>query len=200
MLTPFDCHEPRGRPGDRERLAPLVLQPQMKSCLRNPLDVLTMRDWDRAMARHAFHAALPSPIRNRRNKGGIDVHMRFTVERDRPSLRERLLEEELVRAGMLARPALARALAVGPEIKTRSGESLEYAASRHGWRVGGGRTRQGRATCGRLPPERQGSWIKTSKRPGMGLWNVAARAMPIRRPGLRWQHCASPRRHGPMVQ
>ncbi len=52
--------------------------------------------------------------------------MRLALERNRPLLRERLLEGERVRAGMLVRPALERALAGGPDLKTQSGESLEY--------------------------------------------------------------------------
>ncbi len=44
--------------------------------------------------------------------------MRLALERNRPLLRERLLEGERVRAGMLVRPALERALAGGPDLKT----------------------------------------------------------------------------------
>lgn len=127
VLAPFDFYDPLGESGDAERIAPLISQPLMELCLRIPLDVLTLGGWDRAIARRAFHAALPAQIRNRRNKGGIEAHMRVTVERNRALLREVLLEGELVRAGLLVRPALERALAGSAEIKTQSGELLDYA-------------------------------------------------------------------------
>ena len=52
----------------------------------------------------------------------------MTVERNRRLLRELLLEGELVRAGLLRRAPLERALGGGAEIKTQSGELLEYAS------------------------------------------------------------------------
>ncbi len=127
VLAPFDFYDPFARPGEAERIAPLVSQPLMEACLRIPVDVLTAGGWDRAVARRAFHDALPSPVRNRRNKGGMEAHARVTVERNRPLLRELLLDGELVRSGLVVRAALERALAGHAEIKTQSGELLEYA-------------------------------------------------------------------------
>ncbi len=127
VLAPFDFHHPLGMPGDAEHLATPVSQPLREVCLRIPVDVLTTGGWGGAIARRPFRDALPSPIRNRRNMDGIEAHMRRTVERNRLLLRELLLGGELARAGMLVRPALERALAGRPEIKTQSGELLEYA-------------------------------------------------------------------------
>ena len=128
VLAPFDFYDPLAVPGDAERIAPLVSQPLIELCLRIPVDVLTAGGWDRAIARRAFGEALPAQIRNRRNKGGIEAHSRLTVERNRPLLRELLLDGELVRCGLLARAALEQALAGRAEIKTQSGELLEYAS------------------------------------------------------------------------
>ncbi len=127
ILAPFDFYDPLGAPGDPERLAPLLSQPLMELCLRIPVDVLTMDGWDRALARRAFFDALPPQIRNRRNKGGIETHMRLTVERNRVLLRELLLDGTLVANGLLDRSGLERALAGRAEVETQSGELVEYA-------------------------------------------------------------------------
>jgi asparagine synthase (glutamine-hydrolysing) len=127
ILSPFDFYDPLGVPGDPERLAPLLSQPLMELCLRIPVDVLTTGGWDRALVRQAFYDALPPQIRNRRNKGGIEMHMRLTVERNRALLRELLLDGMLVANGLLDRSAVERALAGRAEIETQSGELIEYA-------------------------------------------------------------------------
>lgn len=127
VLAPFEFYDPLGVAGDAQRLAPLLSQPLMELCLRIPVDVLTTGGWDRAIARRAFHGALPSQIRNRRNKGGIEAHVRLAVDRNRALLRDLLLDGELVRAGLIDRSGLERALAGRAEIETQSGELLEYA-------------------------------------------------------------------------
>ena len=127
ILSPFDFYDPLGAAGDPQRLAPLLSQPLMELCLRIPVDVLTAGGWDRALARRAFYAALPRPICNRRNKGGIEMHMRLTVERNRELLRELLLDGTLVANGLLDRPGLERSLAGRAEIETQSAELIEYA-------------------------------------------------------------------------
>ena len=76
ISQPFDFYDPLGREGDAERLSPLFSQPVMELCLRIPTYVLTHGGWDRAVARRAFYHDLPPQIRNRRNKGGIEEHLR----------------------------------------------------------------------------------------------------------------------------
>ena len=128
VLAPFDAYDPFAAPGDADRIAPLLAQPLIEVCLRIAPALHTAGGWGRSLARRAFHDALPAPIRNRRDKGGIEAHARMTVERNRRLLRELLLEGELVRAGLLRRAPLERALGGGAEIKTQSGELLEYAS------------------------------------------------------------------------
>lgn len=127
VMSPFDAYDPFAAPGDAVRIAPLLSQPLMEVCLRIAPAVHSTGGWSRAVARRAFHSALPPEIRNRRDKGGMEAHARITVERNRPLLGELLLDGELVRAGLLARRPLERALAGRAEIKTQSGELLEYA-------------------------------------------------------------------------
>ncbi|MDA8348072.1 MAG: asparagine synthase-related protein [Pseudomonadota bacterium] len=128
VLAPFDAYDPFAALGDADRIAPLLSQPLIEVCLRIAPAAHTAGGWGRALVRQAFHDVLPAPIRNRRDKGGIEAHARVTVERNRTLLRELLLEGELVRAGLLLRAPLERALAGRAEIKTQSGELLEYAS------------------------------------------------------------------------
>lgn len=128
VLAPFDAYDPFAAAGAADRIAPLLSQPLIEVCLRIAPATHTAGGWGRALVRHAFHDVLPAPIRNRRDKGGIEAHARLTVERNRALLRELLLEGELVRAGLLLRAPLERALAGRAEIKTQSGELLEYAS------------------------------------------------------------------------
>ncbi len=95
----------------------------MELCLPIPVDVLTAGGWDRALARRTFYEALPRPIGNQRNTGGIETHLRLTAERNR----ELLLDGTLVANGLLDRPGLERALAGRVEIETQSEELIEYA-------------------------------------------------------------------------
>ena len=62
------------------------------------------------MARRAFYDDLPPEIRNRRNKGGIEEHLRRTLEHNRGFLRELLLDGALVRQGVVDRGRLAEVL------------------------------------------------------------------------------------------
>lgn len=110
IIMPFDFYDPLGGPDDPERVSPLFSQPLMELCLRIPTYVLTQGGWDRAVARRAFHDDLPAEIRNRRHKGGIEEHLRLTLERNRTFLRELLLDGDLVRQGVIDRPKLAEVL------------------------------------------------------------------------------------------
>ena len=127
IVAPFDFYDPLAVAGDPERVAPLLSQPLMELCLRIPTYVLTAGGWDRAIARRAFYQVLPAAIRNRRHKGGMEAHLRLTVERNRRFLIELLREGCLVRQGLLDPVKLARALCGAADIETESGELLEYA-------------------------------------------------------------------------
>jgi asparagine synthase (glutamine-hydrolysing) len=130
ISQPFDFYDPLGRDGDAERLAPLFSQPLMELCLRIPTYVLTAGGWDRAVARRAFYHDLPPAIRNRRNKGGIEEHLRLTLEHNRGFLRELLLDGALVREGVVDRTRLAEVLSGrATPIAAGSGELFEYAGT-----------------------------------------------------------------------
>ncbi|MGB6489716.1 MAG: asparagine synthase-related protein [Steroidobacteraceae bacterium] len=130
ISQPFDFYDPLGREGDAERLSPLFSQPLMELCLRIPTYVLTAGGWDRAVARRAFYHDLPPEIRNRRNKGGIEEHLRLTLEHNRGFLRELLLDGALVREGVVDRTRLAEVLSGrATPIAAGSGELFEYAGT-----------------------------------------------------------------------
>ncbi|HEX5458833.1 MAG TPA: asparagine synthase C-terminal domain-containing protein [Steroidobacteraceae bacterium] len=128
ISQPFDFYDPLAREGDAERISPLFSQPVMELCLRIPTYVLTDGGWDRAVARRAFYDELPPEIRNRRHKGGIEEHLRLTLEHNRAFLRELLLDGALVREGVIDRGRVAEVLSGrATPIGTGSGEVLEYA-------------------------------------------------------------------------
>ncbi|HUN70764.1 MAG TPA: asparagine synthase-related protein [Steroidobacteraceae bacterium] len=139
ISQPFDFYDPLGRDGDAERISPLFSQPVMELCLRIPTYVLTHGGWERAVARRAFYGDLPPEIRNRRNKGGIEEHLRLTLEHNRGFLRELLLDGALVRQGVVDRGRLAEVLSGrASRIAAGPGEILEYAGIEswlRGWRV-----------------------------------------------------------------
>ncbi len=142
ISQPFDFYDPIGRSGDAQRISPLYSQPLMELCLRIPTYVLTHGGWDRAVARRAFHDELPPEIRNRRHKGGIEEHLRLTLEHNRPLLRELLLDGALVREGIVDRGRLAEVLSGrATRIAAGSGEILEYAGIEAWLRRSGARIR-----------------------------------------------------------
>ncbi len=146
ISQPFDFYDPLGREGDAERISPLFSQPLMELCLRIPTYVLTHDGWDRAVARRAFYHDLPPQIRNRRNKGGIEEHLRLTLEHNRPFLRGLLLDGALVREGVVDRARLAEALSGrASRIAAGSGEILEYAGIEAWLRRWGERVRRAAA-------------------------------------------------------
>ncbi|MGA7537644.1 MAG: asparagine synthase-related protein [Steroidobacteraceae bacterium] len=150
ISQPFDFYDPLAGERGTERVAPLCSQPLMELCLRIPTYVLTQGGWDRAVARRAFYEELPTPIRNRRHKGGIEEHLRQTVEQNRGFLRELLLDGFLVREGIIDRNKLAEVLSGrATRIASGSGELLEYAGI-EAW-CGRWSTRAGR---GDLAPRR----------------------------------------------
>jgi asparagine synthase (glutamine-hydrolysing) len=130
LSQPFDFYDPIGEEGDPERISPLFSQPLMELCLRIPIYVLTRGGWDRAIARRAFYDELPAEVRNRRHKGGIEEHLRLTLEHNRGYLRELLLEGCLVREGIIDRVRLAEVLSgKATPIAAGASELLEYAGT-----------------------------------------------------------------------
>ena len=130
ISQPFDFYDPLGEEGDPERISPLYSQPLMELCLRIPIYVLTQGGWDRAIARRAFYDDLPAEVRNRRHKGGIEEHLRLTLEHNRGFLRELLLDGSLVREGIVDRAKLAEVLSgKATRIAAGPGELLEYAGT-----------------------------------------------------------------------
>ena len=128
ISQPFDFYDPIAGEGEVERISPLFSQPLMELCLRIPTYVLTHGGWDRAVARRAFYEDLPPEIRNRRHKGGIEEHLRRTLEHNRAFLRELLLDGALVREGIVDRARLAEVLSGrATRIAAGPGELLEYA-------------------------------------------------------------------------
>ncbi|MGH8298867.1 MAG: asparagine synthase-related protein [Steroidobacteraceae bacterium] len=146
ISQPFDFYDPLGAEGEAERISPLVSQPLMELCLRIPTYVLTQGGWDRAVARRAFYEDLPPEIRNRRHKGGIEEHLRNTLEHNRGFLRELLLDGCLVREGIVDRGRLAEALSGrATRLAAGSGELLEYAGIEAWLRRWGARVRRAAA-------------------------------------------------------
>jgi asparagine synthase (glutamine-hydrolysing) len=144
ISQPFDFYDPLGGESGLERIAPLFSQPLIELCLRIPTYVLTQGGWDRAAARRAFHEDLPPQIRSRRHKGGIEEHLRQTVEHNRGFLRELLLDGFLVREGVIDRGRLAEVLSGrATRIASGSGELLEYAGIEAWCRRSGTRARRG---------------------------------------------------------
>jgi len=128
ISQPFDFYDPFAREDDAERISPLFSQPVMELCLRIPTYVLTDGGWDRAVARRAFYDDLPPQIRNRRHKGGIEEHLRLTLEHNRAFLQELLLDGALVKEGVIDRGRVAEVLSGrATRIAAGSGELLEYA-------------------------------------------------------------------------
>jgi asparagine synthase (glutamine-hydrolysing) len=92
------------------RLSPLLSQPLIELSLRTPLHVLRAAGRDRAVARMAFAADLPSEIVNRSSKAFGTSRFRQIIENHLPFLRELLLDGLLVREGIVNRTGLESAL------------------------------------------------------------------------------------------
>ncbi len=127
LSSPWEFYDPLGSADDPERVAPLYSQPVIELCLRIPVDVLTLGGWDRAIARRAFRQELPREVANRREKGGIEWHVRGILEHNAGFVRELLLEGELVAAGIVDRQKLATALSgKASPLRASVGELLDF--------------------------------------------------------------------------
>lgn len=104
---------------ERQRSVPLVLpllaQPVVELCLAIPTWLWVAEGEERAIARRAFAGVLPDAIIRRRTKGTMTAYCGEIFLRNRPVLRELLLEGFLAREGIIDRTAVEAALAAaGP--------------------------------------------------------------------------------------
>jgi asparagine synthase (glutamine-hydrolysing) len=115
-----DFYDPLALPDAPERVAPLLSQPLMETCLRIPTYILSTGGRDRAIARHAFEKELPRQIFTRRTKGLIDSLLMQLLRNNLSFVRELMLEGLLVKEGLLDRRRVETVLEdrhgmVGPE-------------------------------------------------------------------------------------
>jgi asparagine synthase (glutamine-hydrolysing) len=93
---------------------PLVSQPVVELCLRIPTYLHAAEGKDRAVARAAFAGDLPQEIVTRVWKGAADRHFQEMLSSNLKLVREVLLDGGLVKARILDRKRLERAISPGP--------------------------------------------------------------------------------------
>lgn len=125
VFPAFEYYDPIGILTDVERVAPLYSQPVLETCLRIPVDVLTIGGWDRAIARRAFQRDLPHEIATRRGKGIPDQYVKIVLERNLTFVREMLLDGQLIRQQFIDRTKLEAVLSGNPT-RTESGGTEIY--------------------------------------------------------------------------
>lgn len=101
-----------------EIVSPLYSQPAIELLLRIPIHTHFHRGRDRGLARTAFAAEVPEPILRRLWKDRAPGFHDQLLERERPFLKETLLEGVLARHGLLNRPLLEEVLSAGPTKNT----------------------------------------------------------------------------------
>jgi asparagine synthase (glutamine-hydrolysing) len=85
---------------------PLISQPILEQCLALPVDLLVQGGRDRALAREAFRARLPSAVYRRRSKGELSAFHSWAMAAALPSLRAFLLDGRLCEQGLIDRARL----------------------------------------------------------------------------------------------
>lgn len=98
-----DFYDPLGAPTAPERVAPLLSQPLMETCLRIPTYVHNANGRDSAVARYAFEQELPREIFLRRTKGLIDSFVIEILRNNLAFVRELLLDGLLAKERLLDR-------------------------------------------------------------------------------------------------
>jgi len=91
-------------------ITPLIAQPVMELCLSIPTWQWCTGGRDRAVARLAFQADLPTEIIDRRVKGTPDSFTAQIITHYRDDIRDRLLDGELAQRGLLDRACLESVL------------------------------------------------------------------------------------------
>jgi asparagine synthase (glutamine-hydrolysing) len=92
---------------------PLVCQPVVELCLRIPTYLHAQEGKDRAVARAAFASDLPREIVTRVWKGTADRHLQELLARNLKLVREVLLDGGLVKARIVDRKRLEKAISPG---------------------------------------------------------------------------------------
>lgn len=98
---------------DLDFINPLVCQPVVELCLRIPTYLHAAEGNDRAVARAAFANDLPREIVTRVWKGTADRHQQELLSSNLDLVREVLLEGGLVKARILDRKRLEKAISPG---------------------------------------------------------------------------------------
>jgi len=101
-----------------EIVSPLYSQPVIETLLRIPIHTHFHHGRDRGLARMAFAAEVPDPILRRLWKDRAPGFHDQLLERERPFLKETLLEGVLAHHGLLNRPLLEEVLSAGPTKNT----------------------------------------------------------------------------------
>jgi asparagine synthase (glutamine-hydrolysing) len=108
-------------------VAPLYAQPVVEICSRIPVDIHFDGGRIRGLARRAFGAEVPEPIRRRQWKDRPLLQVGDVIERNLEFIREALLDGSLVKERILDRAAVELALADGPtKSRAVSGEILRH--------------------------------------------------------------------------
>jgi asparagine synthase (glutamine-hydrolysing) len=139
-----DFYDPLALPDAPERVAPLLSQPLMETCLRIPTYILNTGGHDRAIARLAFERELPREIFSRRTKGLIDSFLMQMLRDNLSFVRELMLDGLLVKEGLLDRRRVETLLkdrhsVVGPEATELVAFHLSTEAWLRSWIVSGQR-------------------------------------------------------------
>lgn len=85
---------------------PLLSQPVVEACLRVPTWMWIAGGMNRAVARAAFADVLPAEILHRRSKGTFMSYLGGVYQRNRPAMRDFLLQGRLQQRGLLDVQAL----------------------------------------------------------------------------------------------
>jgi asparagine synthase (glutamine-hydrolysing) len=101
-----------------ESVSPLYSQPSIEVLLRIPIHTHFHGGRDRGLARMAFATDVPEPILRRLWKDRAPGFHDQLLERERPFLKETLLEGVLARHGLLNRPLLEEVLSSRPTKNT----------------------------------------------------------------------------------
>lgn len=140
-------------PDGATEISPLIAQPIMDFCLGIPSWDWCSDGLDRSIARKAFGDRLPASIARRRSKGGPDAFCYRIVEHRRDQLRDRLLEGELVRNGILERRAIEDCLSGDQPLSSVATTRLLQLSDAEAW----ARSRLDRASP-ETPAKSSASW------------------------------------------
>ena len=99
MVHLFLVRQVLDRPIVRNYVHPLISQPLIELCLQIPVYALCPNGMSRGLARRAFRGAIPESIRNRMTKGETSRYFVDQVGSNIDTLRDVILNGELVRRG-----------------------------------------------------------------------------------------------------